>query len=101
MYGNRILIINNGARQTGQQWGADHAPEVDMNGSASIRVIKGSDAVRYGSEALGGIIVMEQAPLTFPEERSLRKERLPYFMEVTGAVMWLTGQLEGTFPFLR
>lgn len=27
MYGNRILIINNGARQTGQQWGIDHAPK--------------------------------------------------------------------------
>lgn len=40
MYGNRILIINNGSRQTGQQWGVDHAPEVDMNGNASIRVIK-------------------------------------------------------------
>ena len=59
MYGNRILIIHNGARQTGQQWGADHAPEVDMNGSSSVSVIKGSDAVRYGSDALGGIIVIE------------------------------------------
>lgn len=70
MYGNRILIIHNGARQTGQQWGADHAPEVDMNGSSSVSVIKGSDAVRYGSDALGGIIVMEQSPLPF-RKRSL------------------------------
>lgn len=37
MYGNRILIIHNGARQTGQQWGADHAPEVDMNGAPPFR----------------------------------------------------------------
>ena len=71
MYGNRILIIHNGARQTGQQWGADHAPEVDMNGSSSVSVIKGSDAVRYGSDALGGIIVMEQSPLPF-RKRSLQ-----------------------------
>ena len=27
MYGNRILLVSNGARLTGQQWGADHAPE--------------------------------------------------------------------------
>ena len=27
MHGNRILIINNGARQTGQQWATDHAPK--------------------------------------------------------------------------
>ena len=25
MYGNRILLVSNGARLTGQQWGADHA----------------------------------------------------------------------------
>ena len=71
MYGNRILIIHNGARQTGQQWGADHAPEVDMNGSSSVSVIKGSDAVRYGSDALGGIIVMEQSP---EPDKSLMKQ---------------------------
>lgn len=62
MYGNRILIINNGTRQTGQQWGADHAPEVDMNGSNSIQVVKGSDAVRYGSEALGGLLSWNRPP---------------------------------------
>ena len=42
MYGNRILIVNNGARQTGQQWGADHAPEIDQNSSGSIEVVKGA-----------------------------------------------------------
>ena len=50
MYGNRILMINNGARQTGQQWGLDHAPEIDKNNSANIKVIKGAESVRYGSK---------------------------------------------------
>ena len=99
MYGNRILIINNGSRQTGQQWGVDHAPEVDMNGNASIRVIKGSDAVRYGSEALGGIIVMEQAPLPFRKKALKGKTSILYGSN--GHRYVLTGQLEGTFPFLR
>ena len=44
MYGNRILLVNNGARLTGQQWGADHAPEVDKNSSTKIEVVKGSKA---------------------------------------------------------
>ena len=35
----RILIINNGARQTGQQWATDHAPEVDINESGNILVL--------------------------------------------------------------
>ena len=99
MYGNRILIINNGTRQTGQQWGADHAPEVDMNGSNSIQVVKGSDAVRYGSEALGGIIVMEQASLPFRETSLKGKGSMLYGSN--GHRYVFTGQIEGAFPFLR
>jgi iron complex outermembrane receptor protein len=29
MWGNRVSIINNGIAQSGQQWGVDHAPEID------------------------------------------------------------------------
>ena len=58
-------MIVNGARQTGQQWGDDHAPEVDKNSSDKIEVVKGAEAVRYGSEALGGVIVMQQAMLPY------------------------------------
>lgn len=65
MYGNRILLVNNGARLTGQQWGTDHAPEVDKNSSYRIGVVKGAESVRYGSEALGGIILLEQKPLPY------------------------------------
>lgn len=67
MHGTRILIVNNGARQTGQQWGIDHAPEIDMHGSRRMLVVKGAESVRYGSEALGGIILMEQKPLPYGE----------------------------------
>ena len=28
-YSNRVIILNNGIRQEGQQWGNEHAPEVD------------------------------------------------------------------------
>lgn len=96
MYGDRILIINNGARQTGQQWGIDHAPEVDMNGSTSVSVIKGSDAVRYGSDALGGIIVMEQAPLPF-RKKSLQG-KLSALYGSNGRRYTATGHLEGALP---
>lgn len=99
MYGNRILIINNGARQTSQQWGADHAPEVDMNSSNSIQIIKGSDAVRYGSEAIGGIIVMEQASLPFRENPLQGETSILYGSN--GRRYVFTGQLEGAFLFLH
>ena len=29
MHSNRVLIMNNGVRQEGQQWGSEHAPEID------------------------------------------------------------------------
>lgn len=99
MHGNRILIINNGARQTGQQWATDHAPEVDINESGNILVIKGADGVRYGSDALGGIIVMEQPPLAFGQEHP--KGRIATFYGSNGHRYAATGSLEGTLPFLR
>lgn len=65
MHGNRILIVNNGVRQSGQQWGESHAPEVDLSASHTIRVVKGAEGVRYGSEAMGGVIIMEQRELPY------------------------------------
>ncbi|GAE16179.1 outer membrane hemin receptor [Bacteroides pyogenes JCM 6292] len=99
MHGNRILIINNGARQTGQQWGADHAPEVDMNNSGSIQVVKGADAVRYGSEALGGIIVMDQKTLPFRQKELKGKATSLYGSN--GHRYAFVGQIESSLPFLR
>ena len=67
-----------------------------MNGSSSVSVIKGSDAVRYGSDALGGIIVMEQSPLPF-RKRSLRGG-ISALYGSNGRRYVATGQLEGAFP---
>ena len=97
MYGNRILIVNNGARQTGQQWGADHAPEIDQNSSGSIEVIKGAESVRYGSEALGGIIVMEQKAL--PYGQAGVSGHLQTLYGSNGKRYSVVAQAEGTMPF--
>ena len=63
LFGNRVAIINNGLFQAGQQWGVDHAPEIDPNSANMITVVKGSDAIEYGSQALGGAIVIEAGPI--------------------------------------
>ena len=63
MYSSRILLINNGVRQQGQQWGADHAPEVDASGVQEAEVIKGAESIRYGSGAIGGVILLNTVPL--------------------------------------
>ena len=61
--GQRVLILNNGLRQEGQQWGLEHAPEIDSYIASEIEVVKGSEAVRYGSDALGGAIIISTPKL--------------------------------------
>ncbi|MBN7816393.1 TonB-dependent receptor [Algoriphagus pacificus] len=63
MHSNRIMILNNGIRLEGQQWGAEHAPEIDPFVADEITVIKGAETVRYGPEAMGGVILVNPAPL--------------------------------------
>jgi iron complex outermembrane receptor protein len=63
MYGNRVLILNNGVRQEGQQWGSEHAPEIDPFIADKIKVVKGASGVLYGSDAIGGVILVEPRPL--------------------------------------
>ncbi len=67
LYGNRILILNNGLKHGFQNWGTDHAPEIDIASASSITVLKGAAGVRFGPEALGGAIVVESNPLYFNE----------------------------------
>jgi iron complex outermembrane recepter protein len=63
LHSNRILTINNGIRQEGQQWGNEHAPEIDPFIANRLTVIKGVDELRYGSDAIGGVILVEPRSL--------------------------------------
>jgi len=63
LFGNRIIVINNGLSQAGQQWGADHAPEIDPNTATLITVVKGADAIEYGSQAMGGAVIIDAGPI--------------------------------------
>ncbi len=63
LHSNRVLVINNGVRQEGQQWGAEHAPEVDPFIASQIAVIKGAASVRYGADAIGGVVSLSPGPL--------------------------------------
>lgn len=63
LYGNRILILNNGFKHGFQNRGSDHAPEIDIQAAESITVVKGAAAVRYGPDALGGAVITESHSL--------------------------------------
>ena len=63
LYGNRILVLNNGFKHGFQNWGTDHAPEIDVSSLNKITLVKGASGIRYGSEAIGGAIITEPNPL--------------------------------------
>ncbi len=59
---NRVVVIDNGVRQEGQQWGDDHGVEIDGASVSSVEVLKGPSSLMYGSDALAGTIIMHDAP---------------------------------------
>jgi iron complex outermembrane receptor protein len=65
MHSNRVLIYNAGVRQEGQQWGSEHAPEVDPFVASRLTVVKGAASVMYGSDAVGGVIIVEPDALDY------------------------------------
>jgi len=70
--GNRVLTLNQGIRQEDQQWGTDHAPNLDPFSSDEITVVKGAAAVQYGSDAMGGVVITE--PVQLPRESGVGGE---------------------------
>lgn len=53
---NRVVTLQDGIRQEGQQWGDEHGIEVDQNSIDRIEVIKGPASLTYGSDAIGGVV---------------------------------------------
>ncbi|UJH91701.1 TonB-dependent receptor [Antarcticibacterium sp. 1MA-6-2] len=53
---NRVAVTENGIKQEGQQWGADHGLEIDAFSVEDVEIIKGVGAIEHGSEAIGGVI---------------------------------------------
>ncbi|TGD78400.1 TonB-dependent receptor [Hymenobacter wooponensis] len=53
---NRVITLNNGAKQEGQQWGDEHGIEIDEFSIDRAEVIKGPGSLLYGSDGLAGVI---------------------------------------------
>lgn len=91
LHSNRVLILNNGIRQEGQQWGSEHAPEIDPFIANKISVIKGAASVRYGSDAIVGVILVE--PQALAPTKALQGE-LNLVGGTNGRAMGISGMLE-------
>ena len=53
---NRLIVINDGVRQEGQQWGDEHGIEIDENSVSRVEIVKGPASLIYGSDAIAGVI---------------------------------------------
>ncbi len=53
---NRLVVVNDGMRQEGQQWGDEHGIEIDEYSVNKVEVLKGPASIMYGSDALAGVI---------------------------------------------
>ncbi len=59
---NRIIVMNDGVRQEGQQWGDEHGIEIDAQEVHSVEVLKGPASLMYGSDAMAGVVIFHGAP---------------------------------------
>jgi len=63
---NRVVVVNDGIRQEGQQWGDEHGVEMDSQSVGSVEILKGPASLMYGSDALAGVLIMHSHPLPPP-----------------------------------
>jgi iron complex outermembrane receptor protein len=72
LHSQRVLLINNGVRLESQQWGSDHAPEIDPFIAEKFTVIKGAGALKYGNDAIAGAVLIE--PKALPKQAQTNAE---------------------------
>lgn len=58
---NRVVVVKDGIKQEGQQWGDEHGLEVDQYAVQSAEILKGPASVMYGSDAMAGVINLQSA----------------------------------------
>ena len=63
---NRVVVMSEGVRQEGQQWGDEHGVEVDGSSVYSVEILKGPASLMYGSDAMAGVVILHAQP-TLPE----------------------------------
>ena len=68
LHSNRVLLVNDGVRHGYQAWGEEHGPEIDPSKVDLIEIIKGAGTVKYGPDALGGVILYNSKRPTLNEK---------------------------------
>jgi len=90
VFGNRLSLQNNGIAQSGQQWGNDHAPEIDPWVAAYVRVVEGVEALKYAGPTVAATVLIEPAPL---REDGGRAGKVAYGFQSNGRGNTLNGRI--------
>jgi len=91
LYGNRLMVLNNGVVQSGQQWGNDHSPEIDPFVANRISVVKGTAALEYQGSSLGSFVLVEPGKINKNEKLNGKAN---YYFESNGFGHGVNLQLE-------
>ncbi len=84
MYGYRIATIIDGLRFDNQEWQDEHGLGLDNVGVGRVEIIEGPAALLYGSEAMGGVIKIENER-NAPAGKILGNYNLQIFSNTLGA----------------
>lgn len=76
MYGSRVLTNNQGVRMQDMEWGAEHAPNIATSSVEGVSLAVGAKALKYGGDAVGGVIVLDPRKPVFKNIQNT----LPYFL---------------------
>jgi len=60
--GMRVVTYLNGMQINNQQWANDHGIGFSDLGLSEVELIKGASALKYGSEAIGGLLYFKDVP---------------------------------------
>lgn len=94
MYGYRTILLNNEVRLEGQNWGQEHAPEIDPFIAKEVTLLKGPEALQHGPDALGGVVSVQPATL-FNYRKNKVKGQINSASALNGRMGLLAAQVGG------
>jgi iron complex outermembrane recepter protein len=89
---NRAVVVSDGLRQEGQQWGDEHGLEVDEYAVERVEILRGPASLAYGSDALGGVINISSLQ---PVANGVLKGNLMYHGGLNNRLNGFYGDLQG------
>ncbi|UFH56054.1 TonB-dependent receptor [Spirosoma sp. KNUC1025] len=90
---NRVITVHDGVRQEDNQWGEEHALQIDEYSIDRYEIIKGSGSLLYGSDGLGGVMSLISAR---PPEMGVFRGQILTNYQSNNGMIGVSGMVEGT-----